>query len=113
MPNGTMASVVAVLGMLEKKLGSFNFRRKFQIIIADNGSEFQDWEGMTRAVTGEGERTSPGLRRPTHWKYSGGEMNTRTASSVGGVPGGWYWSLPRGQGLRGWIAFVNNAQKQF
>ena len=32
MPNGTMASVVAVLGMLEKKLGSFNFRRKFQII---------------------------------------------------------------------------------
>ena len=73
----------------------------------------QNWEGMTRAVTGEGERTSPGLRRPTHWKYSGGEMNTRTASTVGGVPGGWYWSLPREQVLRGWIAFVNNAQKQF
>ena len=27
MPDGTMASVVAVLDMLEKKLGSFNFRR--------------------------------------------------------------------------------------
>ena len=57
MPDGTMASVVAVLDMLEKKLGSFNFRRIFQTITVDNGSEFQDWEGMTRAVTGEGART--------------------------------------------------------
>ena len=57
MPDGTMASVVAVLDMLEKKLGSFNFRRIFQTITVDNGSEFQDWEGMTRTVTGEGDRT--------------------------------------------------------
>ena len=57
MPDGTMASVVAVLDMLEKKLGSFNFRRIFQTITVDNGSEFQDWEGMTRAVDGEGDRT--------------------------------------------------------
>ena len=57
MPDGTMASVVAVLDMLEKKLGSVNFRRIFQTITEDNGSEFQDWEGMTRAVTGEGART--------------------------------------------------------
>ena len=56
-PDGTMASVVAVLDMLEKKLGSFNFRRIFQTITVDNGSEFQDWEGMTRTVTGEGDRT--------------------------------------------------------
>ena len=57
MPDGTMASVVAVLDMLEKKLGSFNFRRIFQTITVDNGSEFQDWKGMTRAVTEDGERT--------------------------------------------------------
>ena len=57
MPDGTMASVVAVLDMLEKKLGSFNFRRIFQTITVDNGSEFQDWEGMTRAVSGVGKRT--------------------------------------------------------
>ena len=57
MPDGTMASVVAVLDGLEKKLGSFNFRRIFQTITVDNGSEFQDWEGMTRAVEGEGDRT--------------------------------------------------------
>ena len=49
--------MVAVLGTLEKKLGNFNFRRIFQTITVDSGSEFQDWEGMTRAVTGEGERT--------------------------------------------------------
>lgn len=31
--------------MLEKKLGSFNFRRILQTITVDNGngSEFQDW----------------------------------------------------------------------
>ena len=57
MPDGTMASVVAVLDMLEKKLGGENFRRIFQTITVDNGSEFQDWEGMTRAVTEEGART--------------------------------------------------------
>ena len=55
MPDGTMASVVAVLDTLEKKLGSVNFRRIFQTITVDNGSEFQDWEGMTRS--GDGERT--------------------------------------------------------
>ena len=57
MPDGTMASVVAVLDMLEKKLGSVNFRRIFQTITVDNGSEFQDWEGMTRAATGGEDRT--------------------------------------------------------
>lgn len=57
MPDGTMASVVAVLDMLEKKLGTESFRRIFQTITVDNGSEFQDWEGMTRAATGGEERT--------------------------------------------------------
>ena len=57
LPDGTMASVVAVLDGLEKKLGSLNFRRIFQTITVDNGSEFQDWEGMTRTVEGEGART--------------------------------------------------------
>ncbi len=57
MPDGTMASVVAVLDRLERKLGTENFRRIFSTITVDNGSEFQDWEGMTRTVTGDGERT--------------------------------------------------------
>lgn len=57
MPDGTMASVVAVLDRLEKKLGAVNFRRIFQTITVDNGSEFQDWEGMTRAADGTGDRT--------------------------------------------------------
>ena len=64
MPDGTMASVVAVLDTLEKKLGSFNFRRIFQTITVDNGSEFQDWEGMTRAVDGEGDRPHIYYRHP-------------------------------------------------
>ena len=57
LPDGTMASVVAVLDMLEKKLGAMNFRRIFRTITVDNGSEFQDWEGMTKATTEEGDRT--------------------------------------------------------
>ena len=57
MPDGTMASVVEILDRLEKKLGAENFRRIFQTITVDNGSEFQDWEGMTRAATGGGSRT--------------------------------------------------------
>jgi len=56
MPDGTMASVVAVLDQLEKKLGTENFRRIFSTITVDNGSEFQDWEGMMRAVSGDGAR---------------------------------------------------------
>jgi len=57
MPDGTMAIVVAVLDKLEKKLGTDNFRRIFSTITVDNGSEFQDWENMTRAATGDGART--------------------------------------------------------
>lgn len=56
-PDGTTASVVAVLDMLEKKLGIERFRRIFKTITVDNGSEFQDCEGMTRAETEEGDRT--------------------------------------------------------
>jgi len=57
MPDGTMASVVEVLDQLEKKLGTANFRRIFSTITVDNGSEFQDWEGMMRTVNGNGTRT--------------------------------------------------------
>lgn len=57
MPDGTMASVVAVLDMLEKKLGSFNFRRIFQTITVDNGSEFQDCAGMERSCIRTVRRT--------------------------------------------------------
>ena len=55
-PDHTMGSVVKVLDRLERKMGK-DFQRIFQTITVDNGSEFQDWEGMTRAVTGDGKRT--------------------------------------------------------
>ena len=56
-PDGTMASVVAVLDGLEKKLGSFNFRRIFQTITVDNGGEFADVERLERSVLTKGKRT--------------------------------------------------------
>lgn len=58
MPDGTMASVVSVLDTLEQKLGGENFRRIFKTITVDNGSEFQDWEGMTRGIEESGNRTN-------------------------------------------------------
>ena len=57
MQDGKMESVVRVLDGLEKKLGTDMFRRLFATITVDNGSEFQDWEGMTRAADGTGDRT--------------------------------------------------------
>lgn len=49
--------IIDIVRGMSVPLGSFNFRRIFQTITVDNGSEFQDWEGMTRAVTGDGART--------------------------------------------------------
>lgn len=46
-----------------KEAGAESFRRIFQTVAVDNGSEFQDWEGMMRAATGgesRREQTSPG-----------------------------------------------------
>lgn len=57
MPDGKMESVVAVLDGLEEKLGTERFRHIFASITVDNGSEFQNWEGMTRAADGSGDRT--------------------------------------------------------
>ena len=76
-PYGTMASVAAVLDGLEKKLGSLNFWRIFQTITVDNGSEFQDWEGMTRAAAGAGMRTS--ITAIHTAPLSGGATRTETA----------------------------------
>ena len=53
----TMASVVKVLDKLERKLGK-NFREVFQTITVDNGSEFQDCDGMQKSLRNRKPRTT-------------------------------------------------------
>lgn len=55
-PDGTMASVVRALDMLERKYGDL-FPLIFKSITVDNGSEFYDEAGMTRSCLREGART--------------------------------------------------------
>lgn len=55
-PDHTAASVVRALDRLERKMGA-QFRRIFLTITVDNGSEFQDCEGMERSYRLKRRRT--------------------------------------------------------
>lgn len=56
-PDGTTESVVGAIDRMERKLGSRMFRRLFRTITVDNGSEFQDCEGMERPCLTKMRRT--------------------------------------------------------
>ena len=45
-PDKTSASTVKMLNRLEKRIGSYNFRKVFKSITFDNGTEFSDTEGI-------------------------------------------------------------------
>ncbi len=55
--DGTTKSVVSALNKLERRWGSRRFRAAFKTITVDNGSEFQDCEGMEASCTRKGKRT--------------------------------------------------------
>lgn len=52
----TMDNVVRTLDGLEKQIGKKRFQDTFKSITVDNGSEFQDYEGMKRSIR-SGDRT--------------------------------------------------------
>lgn len=56
MNSQTKENVIAVLDMLEEALGKDLFRECFPLILTDNGSEFEDIEGIERSIYG-GKRT--------------------------------------------------------
>lgn len=56
-PDGTTESVVKAMDRLERKLGTRLFRKIFHSITVDNGSEFQDCEGIENSCLEEGKRT--------------------------------------------------------
>lgn len=54
----SVASTVAVLDRLEKRLGITKFRKIFKTITCDNGSEFADWRRMESSTKGRSVRTT-------------------------------------------------------
>lgn len=52
----TLKSVISALDDLEKHLGFETFRKKFQTITADNGSEFGDGSMIERSITAPGQK---------------------------------------------------------
>ena len=57
MPDKTAKSVIAALDRLERRLGAVMFRKIFQSITIDNGSEFSDCEGIERSCISGKKRT--------------------------------------------------------
>ncbi len=57
MPDKTMASVIEALDGIERMYGSEMFKKIFKTITVDNGSEFSDYSGIERSISG-GARTS-------------------------------------------------------
>ncbi len=57
MKDKTTASVVKAIDKIERQLGSRKFKNVFRSITVDNGSEFQDFNGIERSVLTKSKRT--------------------------------------------------------
>lgn len=57
-PDRSAQSVVRALDTLERELGAGDFRRLFRTITFDNGSEFQDIDGIEGSILSRKRRTS-------------------------------------------------------
>jgi IS30 family transposase len=57
-PDRSAQSVVRALDILERELGSGDFRRLFRSITFDNGPEFQDIDGIEESSVSRKRRTT-------------------------------------------------------
>lgn len=106
MENGKAESVVSALDAIERRMGPETFRRVFASITVDNGSEFQDCEGMQRGgrthiyychpysayERGTNENINRMIRR---WFPKGTNFSKLTEAEVTAVER-WINSYPRG-----------------
>lgn len=116
MENGKTESVVSALDALERRMGPEAFRRVFATITVDNGSEFQDCDGMQKEgrthiyychpysayERGSNENVNRMIRR---WFPKGTNFNRITAEEVSAVER-WINSYPReilGNHSAGWV----------
>lgn len=107
----TLNSVISALDNLEKGMGLDAFRRKFQTITADNGSEFGDGSLIERSITAPGwQRTQVYFCHPysswergqnenqnrfvRRWVKKGGDLSAYTPEEWGRIAE-WVNSYPR------------------
>ena len=88
--DGKTESVVAALDKLEKKWGTRRFRKVFRTITVDNGSEFQDLEGLERKGPDGGKRTQLYYCHPRHPEERG--SNEKQNQMI-------RWHIPKGTDL--------------
>ena len=74
----TAAAVVKALDKLERRLGEKGFRNTFKTITVDNGSEFQDYEGMERSRRNKKKRTTVYYCHPySSWERGSNENQNK------------------------------------
>lgn len=74
----TAAAVVKALDKLERRLGEKEFRNIFKTITVDNGSEFQDYEGMERSRRNKKKRTTVYYCHPySSWERGSNENQNK------------------------------------
>lgn len=73
----TQAEVLKVLNRLERGMGRVSFNQVFKTITVDNGTEFLDWRGMQKSVTGtKKSRTNIYFCHPySSWERGTNEQN--------------------------------------
>ena len=77
-PDHTAGSVVNVLDTIEEKLGSETFRRLFQSITVDNGTEFSSCTEMERSCISGSKRTKIYYCHPySSWERGKNERQNR------------------------------------
>ena len=77
MKDRTTASVVAALDTIERRYGKL-FPKVFRTITVDNGSEFQDCEGIERSIRRKGKRTQLFFCHPySAWERGSNECLNR------------------------------------
>ena len=74
--NQTQEEVLAVFAWLEEKLGTELFKKLFEIILTDGGSEFADRVGMESSASGKAHRTTVYYCDPySFWQKGSCEKN--------------------------------------
>lgn len=75
LPNHTAEAVVNAIDRLEKRWGKM-FERVFQSITVDNGTEFSDYNGIERSISGTRKRTKVYYCHPYSSSERGSNENT-------------------------------------
>lgn len=107
MPDKTAKSVIAALDRLERRLGTVMFRKIFQSITIDNGSEFSDCEGIERSCISGKKRTKAYYCHP-YSSYERGSNENQNKLIRRFYPKGYDFSKTSAAAIAALEGWVNN-----